>query len=185
MRTCERCQKNPATIHVTEVVHPEVGDAAAEGVDGASPPVREEHLCEHCAQSLDLPHQPTVVKKDKHEIWKLLQASAQRSRRESGIACPDCGMTLLEFRQRGRLGCPRDYTVFAPQTRELLERIHGATQHEGRGPGHDEATVSLKRRRGALQKALDEAIREEAYEQAARLRDELKGLEGPSESERG
>jgi protein arginine kinase activator len=146
---------------------------------GAPPPgetvVHEQHLCEECAQALNLPHSP--VKKTAQEIWKLLQLSAQRSRREAGVVCPDCGMSLAEFRQKGRMGCPKDYEIFGGHTRELLERIHGSTQHVGRGPGQDQAALERQQRMSELQRELDAAIRKEAYEQAARLRDELKALQ--------
>jgi len=178
---CQSCNSNPATVHVTEIAH-EVGDPAAPHADGngAESSIQEQHLCEACAQAADLPHMP-VPKKSVAEIWKLLQASAQRGRKESGVVCPDCGMTLLEFRQRGRLGCPKDYQVFAPHLRELFERIHGATKHVGRVPGLDGVALQRMQRRTQLQKDLESAIREEAYEQAAQLRDELKTLETSAE----
>ena len=86
-------------------------------------------------------------------------------------------MTLAEFRQRGRMGCPKDYELFAPQLQELLERVHGATRHVGRRPGVDEGTLARMQRVTELRHALETAIREEAYESAARIRDELKTLQ--------
>jgi protein arginine kinase activator len=172
---CQTCNKNPATVHVTEIVQPK---GQADGsAPGGPPTIQEQHLCEDCAQAANLPHTP-VLKKSVSEIWKLLQDSAKRGRREAGVTCPECGMSLLEFRQRGRLGCARDYEVFAPHLRELFERIHGATRHVGRGPGLDADMLEVVRRRGEIQRKLEDAIRDEAYEQAARLRDELRGLEG-------
>lgn len=167
MQVCSSCQQTQAKVHVTELVH----DA-----DPAVPvQVREQHLCEACAQGQKLPHNP--VPKTPQDILKLLHASTLRVRREPAIQCPDCGMTLLEFRQKGRMGCAKDYEVFGGHTRELLERIHGATQHVGRLPGQDAAVVERARRMNELQKELEAAIRQEAYEQAARLRDELKSLQ--------
>ena len=166
---CQSCNENQATVHVTEIVHAE---GQAHGAGG----IQEQHLCERCAEGANLPHMP-VIKKSVAEIWKLLQASAQRGRKEVGIACPDCGMTLLEFRQRGRLGCAKDYEVFAPHLRELLERIHGATRHVGRVPGLDELALERLQRVNQLQQKLEDAIRSEDYEDAARLRDELKSIE--------
>lgn len=168
MKVCSSCQQSQATVLVTELVHAE---------DSAIPPqVREQELCDACAQGQNLPHN-AVLKKSPQEILKLLHASAQRSRREPTIQCPDCGMTLLEFRQKGRMGCPKDYELFGAHARELLERIHGATAHVGRLPGQDAAGLERSRRMSELQKELESAIRQEAYEQAARLRDELKSLQ--------
>ncbi len=192
---CDRCKEKKATVHVTEIVHlqgptaatdpqtengaaaiPQDSAAAQVAAQGASG-IQEQHLCESCAEASNLPHMP-ALKQSAVEIWKLLESTARRSKREVGVSCPDCGMTLLEFRQRGRLGCPRDYEVFAPHLRDLLERIHGATRHAGRAPGeehqaHQQRAVKLQ----ALQDQLRAAIRSEAYEDAARLRDEIKGLD--------
>lgn len=198
---CQTCKQNPATVHVTEIVHtlnagsassaaspnPAAADPALAGASAGNAPskpsanpaalkIQEQHLCEACAQAAKLPHLPV---KGVAEILKLLQASAQRSKREVGIECPECGMSLMEFRQKGRLGCPKDYEVFGAQLRDLLERIHGANRHVGRVPGLDQASMVRLERVNELQSALESAIRDEAYEAAARLRDELKSLQQP------
>ena len=168
---CQSCQKNVATVHVTEITEA----PAAEGAT-AERQVEEQHLCEVCAQTMDLPHTP-AVKKSMADIWKLLQISAQQTRKKSGPACPSCGMTLDEFRKKGRLGCAKDYEVFKGHILELLERVHGARTHIGRVPGTSDAEVERQRRMSALRQELEVAIREEAYENAARLRDEIRHLE--------
>ena len=171
MLICQNCKQNEATVHVTEIAHstnPDTGEAKSQ--------VQEQHLCEVCAKAMNLPHSP-VAKKSVAEIFKLLQMSAQRVRREPAVTCPECGLTLADFRQRGRLGCPKDYDLFAPYLHELLERVHGATRHTGRKPGVDEAALARMQRVTELQHALENAIREEAYENAARIRDELKTLQ--------
>ena len=172
---CQVCKQNDASVHVTEVnqvFHPDPQG----GKEIAKLSAQERHLCEACAQAAKLPHQPAG---GVAEIWKLLQASQQkRQKRETaGLTCPECGMTLRDFRQRGRLGCAKDYEVFGAQLRDLLERIHGATQHAGRLPGQDSVAAERARRMSELQKELESAIRQEAYERAARLRDELKSLQ--------
>ncbi len=169
---CQVCQKNPAIVHVTEIIRTEDD----EGTEGAREEVLDKHLCQTCAQQMNLPHTPAVSKK-MVDIWKLLQQSTRRSRRESKLACPDCGMTLNEFRNKGRLGCPKDYEVFREHLDALLVRMHNADGHVGRGPGVDEEELARRQQMSSLREKLDEAIREEAYEHAAELRDELKGLQ--------
>ncbi len=192
---CQRCQQNPATVQVTEIAPDAVfglhgGSGGADGADGPDGPdgpngaggsqgpqgIIEHNLCAICAQSSDLPHQPLSVKKSPTEIWNLLQVSARRARAGAAIACPNCGMTLAEFRQRGRLGCSKCYEAFAQQLEDLCERIHGAVQHVGRLPGLDEADLERRQRVTELERELETAIRAEAYESAARIRDELNGL---------
>jgi len=172
---CQSCQKNPASVHVTEIVE-------ITGKDGAGKPphkeVHERHLCEACAASIDLPHAP-AMKKSAADIWKLLQISAQQTKRRPSPSCPDCGMSLDEFRKKGRLGCARDYEVFKNHIGDLLERVHGARAHVGRVPGTSEADSLRSQRLSTLKQQLEEAVRAEAYENAARLRDEIKTLDLP------
>lgn len=172
---CQNCQKNVAAVHVTEIEEPEAG--AAQG-PGAGAAVHEQHLCEVCAQMTDLPHVP-ALKKTVADIWKLLQISNQ-TRRKSDVACKGCGLTLEEFRKRGRLGCPTCYEAFAAQIGDLLERVHGARTHVGRIPGTDPGELQRMQQMSDLHKRLEVAIRDEAYESAARLRDEIKALEADS-----
>ena len=174
---CQNCQKSVAQVHVTEITETAPSSAGDEPVRH----VQEQHLCETCANTMDLPHMP-AVKKTMGEIWKLLQLSAQQTRKKSGVACPDCGMTLEEFRKKGRLGCAKDYEVFKGHILELLERVHGSRAHVGRLPGTSAAEVERQKRMNDLRHELEVAIREEAYENAARLRDEIKGLEQESPS---
>jgi protein arginine kinase activator len=190
---CQNCLKNVATVHVTEIAppvalengspaapasaaHDATADASA-SADETSKLVQEQHLCEVCAQTMDLPHMP-ASKKTVADIWKLLQLSAQQTRKKGGQTCPSCGMTLDEFRKKGRLGCAKDYEVFGAHIGDLLERVHGARTHVGRIPGTSEADLERQKRLTDLRSQLDAAIRDEAYESAARLRDELKTLEG-------
>ena len=49
--------------------------------------------------------------------------------------CPGCGMTTQQFKNTGRLGCPRCYENFRGDLVPLLQRVHEASQHKGRLPG--------------------------------------------------
>lgn len=175
---CQSCLKNTATVHVTEIVLPGTSSAADAKSSGEKKGFTEQHLCETCAQSMDLPH-TGLPKKSKDEIWKLLQLSQAQApaRKRPGQTCTNCGMTLDEFRKKGRLGCPKDYEIFAAHIGDLLERVHGARTHVGRVPGASDEDLERMKRLTELRSRLDAAIREEAYENAARLRDELKALE--------
>jgi protein arginine kinase activator len=180
---CQTCQKNAATVHVTEILPADASNGAPSGTksgkggaQGTTRRVAEQHLCEICAQTLDLPHVP-VLKKTVSDIWKLLQLSAQQTRRRPEPTCAGCGTTLDQFRRRGRLGCARCYEAFAEQVGELLERVHGARAHVGRVPGQSAEELNRRQRMLDLKQRLEVAIRDEAYESAAKLRDELRALE--------
>ncbi len=176
---CEICSKNPATVHVTEISRaPAKNGPHGQGTASkASSIVQQKHICETCAQGLQLPHSPFLLNKNMLDIWKLLQQSAQKARAEGTLTCPQCGMSLAEFRSKGRLGCPNDYEVFRSHLDPLLLRVHNSTEHKGRLPGSDDPERERVRHLTSLQAKLKEAIRDEAYESAARLRDAIHELE--------
>ena len=114
--------------------------------------------------------------KSELNIWKLLQ-QASKTTQKTDPECPSCGLSLRGFRQAGKLGCPHCYETFAQQLEPLLLRMHNASRHTGRVPGQSPAErqrIDLLR---DLQRKLESAVREEDYEDAARLRDEIQALE--------
>jgi len=173
-QACENCHKNVATVTVIEVPPHDAESAGPEG----QLPHSEAHLCEICAQAKKLPN-ATRTKKSLGDIWKLLQASGVQQHQQTELTCPECGMTQSQLRSRGRVGCSRDYEVFADDIRDLLERVHGATEHIGRVPGQSSEELAAEerdRRIRALERHLESAVRDEEYETAARIRDELSAL---------
>lgn len=104
----------------------------------------------------------------------------------AGLACGNCGTTLLEVRCGHLLGCSDCYTVFEDV---LLVEIQAADAlpprilptkknqpvHIGRAPGENFA-INLSSRLLALNEALTETLNREDYEQAALLRDQIKAL---------
>ena len=71
---------------------------------------------------------------------------------------------------------------FGPQPVDVLEQAQSADPESPAKDDllpHDEAmSLALERKRNALQAQLHNAVEEERYEDAARLRDELKSLNG-------
>lgn len=171
---CQHCQENEATVRVIDL---QKGALAAAPPDEA-PKSRQLQYCESCAKSLKLPIQGAAGVKSLVNIVQLLKHSASKAREDNSVACPHCGITLTEFRTKGRLGCAHDYEVFAPHLEGLLRRVHNATRHVGRVPGMDEASAQRRSRLTALRARLEEAVREEQYESAAKLRDEIQSMEG-------
>jgi protein arginine kinase activator len=99
--------------------------------------------------------------------------------------CPACGYSLVQFRMTGRLGCPDCYHSFSATILPLLSRFHGRIVHLGKAPrsgvaGHD-SLAEMTRTRVALEKA----VAAEDFEEAARLRDLLKELQGKRNLDRG
>src|SRR5699024_7638257 len=97
------------------------------------------------------------------------------------LTCKQCGMTFSQFRQHSLLGCPACYKAFESELSPLIERAHeGGTHHVGKVPHRAGAGEQRQMRLSRMRKRLDEAVAAEDYELAARLRDDIRGLEEPS-----
>ena len=153
MIKCQRCF-NKAVIHVTEVLGP--GH------------IEDIHLCENCYKNLlaaQLQQQTASA------------ASAEQSSGQSK-SCPACGLTFLVFRNVGRFGCAQDYEVFEEEITPLLESLHGQVRHMGKSPRRTPLSDTQRAELTRLRQQLQVLIREERYEEAARVRDRIRQLEG-------
>ena len=74
---------------------------------------------------------------------------------------------------RGRLGCAECYDHFADVLPNFLKQMQAGTRHIGKVYAPEDLDDKEKEMRG-LNKKLEEAIREENYELAAKYRDQLK-----------
>lgn len=166
MNPCQFCGE-PATVHLTDIVNKKK---------------RELHLCESCARRQNLlPDAPMP----QLNLPALLQLILKQFAPVGGsynddevdpasLTCPTCGLKYAQFRADGRLGCPEDYDVFYPVLVRILEQVHRGLQHHGKVPH----AVRRRRERDAieeLQAQLAEAVAAEDYEEAARLRDRIRG----------
>ena len=162
--TCQKCKRREATRH--ESVRKEDGSWA------------EVHLCDRCAEKSEV-----TLLSPASMVQAFIESAAGAARAAStgGRACPSCGITYAEFRARGRLGCPADYEVFLADLLPLLEKIHhGGTQHVGKSPASTEGRTAVDRELIELRRSLADAVQREQYEEAARLRDRIRGLEEPA-----
>lgn len=117
------------------------------------------------------------------EIIKSNPFGDTSERREiAARRCPKCSITWDRLRQDGRAGCAHCYETFADQLHEVMQRVQHAPQHHGKKPRAAEKRRNrlehLRARRDhrleMLNRRLDEAVRAEKYEEAAKLRDQIK-----------
>lgn len=48
--------------------------------------------------------------------------------------CDRCGLDIQQIRAKGRIGCARDYEVFAHEIKECVQKWHGSSVHKGKRP---------------------------------------------------
>jgi protein arginine kinase activator len=171
---CQKCDK-PATFHITELT-------------GGEP--RELHLCEEHAreyltQSSDEPATATSMAAALAQQMAQQMAVGQTAEELAQLdqqVCPVCGITFYEFRSQGRLGCPHDYTFFQKQLEPLILNIHGETEHVGKTPSRGPSGSKTRTKLIRLRREMKEAVEEEDYERAGRLRDEIQRIEESQET---
>ena len=163
---CDVCGKNPATVHLTEIIDEQMNEL---------------HLCEDCA------HQKSAAMEQQFGLSDLLagmadfeKPSANKEEEMITAKCPDCGLTYTDFKKIGRLGCGECYNVFRKYLAPLLKRIHGSNQHIGKNPLKTKTITKVYKKKTdveELKSQLQKAIQKEAFEEAARLRDQIKEIE--------
>ena len=163
---CDLCGEREATVHLTEIIDDET---------------RELHLCETCAQEKG-------AKAVEHfGLAGLLAGLADfGAKAEEGApkkrVCSQCGISYEDFRKTGRFGCAGCYEAFHNVLAPLLKRIHGSTRHLGKVPAGSAAPKAGETAEDLthLKERLRQAISSEDFEEATRLRDRIRALEGKS-----
>jgi protein arginine kinase activator len=183
MENCDDCGVNPANVHLT---HVEQGES------------QTFHLCEDCARKRGVPlPDADVIAKGIAAIMGFAGASHAETQVKvtvkpagdgdavadavaepppADIRCPKCGMLFSQFKSSGWLGCAECYESFDERINRILLQIHGSDGHKGKAYGKPAARRGGKRDIARLRRELDDAIKNERFEQAAVIRDTLIGL---------
>jgi protein arginine kinase activator len=176
---CDMCDAE-ATVFLTQIV------------DGKMTQV---NLCDKCSKDKGVTD-PTGFQLADFLLGNTTQKKSKASTtEEDSVACPECGFTRAHLKKIGRMGCPECYHTFADDLDNMLRAMHKGTRHIGKTPGkifeipHGELNVkkapvlpppkkvNLKKKLADLKAAIDKAVLEEHYEEAARLRDEMREIE--------
>lgn len=174
---CENCKKREANVRYSE------------NINGVK---KELHLCEECSRKLGITDKmdfkmPTLDFSNffgsfledfsTPDFMPLLNEVKQ-------VKCESCGSTFDDIINTGRYGCANCYDVFEDRMDPILKKLQGANRHNGRlgkisnNKVKYEETEKTKKSNGnkleELQEDLKKAIKEERYEDAAKIRDEIK-----------
>ena len=146
---CQSCHKNTATTHIKSIVNGELTEYA---------------LCSECAKKLGYNHFFGSFADDfVGGLGSLLGGFfGGEAANESVTRCRKCGASFEEISRSGKVGCAECYRTFRNQLLPSIQRIHGKPK------------TPLEEKKEALQKA----IQEQNFEQAAVLRDEIREMEG-------
>jgi protein arginine kinase activator len=163
---CQECGKKQATLHFTKILNGEK---------------TEFHICESCAREKGelIPGTPNGF-----SIHNLLSGLLDFDPSQGSLTpktqpgrCEKCGLTYSQFSKVGRFGCSSCYKHFEDKLDPLFKRVHGNTVHTGKVPKRSGGLIQHKREIEALKKELLIRIQGEEFEEAAKLRDEIRQLE--------
>jgi len=160
---CQKCQTNLASVRYAEVV------------DGQ---VNEQQLCPGCVTALEkgVPSGFELAGAAASGR-KALRVRATGEQETDQVACGVCGIPLSALLANGRAGCPGCYASFPEQIAPLLQRAHRFTLHKGKAARAATVRERLRSDLQAKRALLRSVLKAENYEEAARLRDEIKQLE--------
>jgi len=169
---CKNCNKNEATFHYTEIIN---------GVK------KEIALCDKCRNKLGISsldfNIPLGMTDFFSEFFEDNSYISEINTKES-LKCNVCGMTYDEFTKGGRIGCSNCYNTFESKLDSILKNIHGSNVHKGRSltSNNFKKIEKLKQNPKSneveeLKNKLKELVKEEKYEEAAKIRDEIKKIE--------
>ncbi len=170
---CEKCKKKEATVFYEETIN------------GKS---RSYSLCGDCAEEMKQSGELNMGQ----SFGSFFGASPfgtlpdsffgglfglPEGTRTSKKVCPLCHASFESFRRSGKAGCPSCYDTFSAELENTLRSIHGNVKHIGRAPAKFKKQQEEKSRLEELRADLKRAIAQENFESAAKLRDEIRGLE--------
>ena len=176
---CDNCKKRQANVKYSE------------NINGVR---RELNLCEECSRKLgigkmklDMPISFSSLFGDFLEDFEDREFIPMFNEIKK-LKCDNCGFTFDDIANTGRVGCAECYTVFEDRLDPIIRRIQSSNRHVGRlGKAIDHKIENKQQEKSSntnskskveiLKENLKQAIKEEKYEEAAKIRDEIKKYE--------
>lgn len=181
---CDNCGKREANIRYSE------------NINGRK---KELNVCEECSQKLGINHMDFSIPIDFSSFFGEFMEDFGTPEfmplfnEIKTLKCNHCGYTFEDIASKGKLGCGDCYETFEERLSPIIRRIQGANTHVGRigkmiDHKIDEKVTNQSNKRNnnietikteenqleKLQNKLKQAIKEEKYEDAAKIRDEIK-----------
>jgi len=172
---CENCNQHEANVKYTQIVNGEK---------------KQMFLCENCAKEMGIDNLSFDMPINLSNFFGDLLGDYEESPFSTKllgtneIKCENCGMTYDEFQEKGKMGCGHCYETFSNKLDPLLKRLHGSTKYVGRKSSSKPETMNTEKKQNSkldeieqLKAKIKTLIKEEKYEEAAKVRDEIKKME--------
>ncbi len=165
---CQNCGKNEATTHIKQIIN---GDMA------------ESHLCSECASHLGYGDVFSGFGLNLSELFGGFLGDMMPSLGSGASTkrCEKCGASFEDIAREGKVGCAECYRTFYDRLLPSIQRIHGKIKHNGKmstGSPEKAREETPEEKTAKLEKQMSEAVAKQEFEEAAKLRDEIKALRG-------
>ncbi len=155
---CDRCKKNIASNLFTQNINGKV---------------YKYHLCDECAKNLTNLTNINFFLDDL--LGSLISSGNNFSEVENRQdVCPKCGVTFDYIAKNGKVGCDVCYEKFREMLLPSIKKLHANTKHMGNVPPSVSSSDSSKI--SVLKSKLEVAVKNQEFELAAKLRDEINEL---------
>lgn len=169
---CQNCGKNEATTHLKQIIN---GDMA------------ESHLCSDCASHLGYSDVFSGFGLNLSEFFGSLLGDMMPSLSAGNAPrCAKCGTAFSDIVRDGKVGCAECYRTFYDKLLPSIQRIHGKIKHSGKISQSAPADVKVETKEEKIEKLkaqMNDAVAKQEFEQAAKIRDEIKALEEGGENQ--
>ena len=168
---CQKCKKKTATVIYTE------------NINGKK---TKYSICEDCAKELDIDN--IIIDEFNNSLFKSFfkQNLVQEKKQQESKKCSVCGCTFEDIIKNEKLGCSNCYEEFSEKLDLIFKKMHGKNRHIGRKLDESkeeiDSTEKVKtvaaevKNTEILEIKLKELIQNEEYEEAAKIRDEIKKI---------
>lgn len=154
---CQKCKARPATTHIQSVVN---------GVKS------EINLCSDCAAAQG--YGSTAKNGLVDMLASVFGDINQNIGSLTSAKCECCKAVFSEIAGSSKVGCSKCYSTFKSELLPYVKRVHGTTKHIGKKPNKAALVVSNQDNVAVLRQKLNELIKAENFEEAAKVRDEIK-----------
>ncbi len=177
---CQNCGKDNANVKYTQIIN---------GVK------KEMVLCENCAKELGIDKMNFSMPIDFSSFLgdffeePISNAGLLGGFYNEPLKCNTCGLTYDDFTHTGKFGCSDCYNAFERKLDSILKNLHGSNRYVGRRLKENKSEnvkVNIKNienqekeetKLEKMKRNLNKAIQEERYEDAAKIRDEIKKID--------
>lgn len=160
---CDICGINRAVIHIQQI-------AGNEEINMS--------ICEKCAKEKGLALNNTELNINLKNLLKnFAEIKEAVSAKEAVKSCHVCGKTLEDFKKRGKAGCEECYNEFSRYIASFLKTNAGSAEHRGKYPFKINILSQKMKKINNLQSLLNQAVKNEEFEEAAYLRDKIRLME--------